>query len=430
MNKNKYIFIITIILILSISSTLYIHRISFENLIVKESDFIAYFENDKELSQNIENHLKNFLDDESKGKKLVKTYKNINKNLNRFFILGLGNKNIDYRPIDKQNLFLVLDFGYKYPMAKFTLNKYFQKTEKGLILKEKYKKDLIEKNILKAQQDIYLFYYKSYYILSLNPDSLIKYKELLKENTINSKLVEQIKFKTMYAIDFENFMGNFFKANNIDDIPIEIILGEIKYNENSISINNSILFKNNKLDFYFVDSSSKSLDKFIQDKQGIYISNKNILTFISSIFIGKKLENNNINFNSINWDSLQDKFGNELYIDFENKSAVIQILDTNFVRFILNFIAKRENENTYIIDDTIQVIIVDNYIFINGEIKEANFKTLESNDFLYLNINSNFLFNFFNINKTNNFNFIFTGKRAENDIKLNVEIKNLNTTKE
>jgi|GEM_PF-3701230 len=430
MNKSRYIFIITIIIILGISFTLYIHRIPFENLIVKDSDFIAYFENDKDLSKNIENYLVDSFDDENRTNKLIKSYKNINKNLKRFFILGLGNKNLDYRPIDKQDLLIILDFGYKYPLAKFTVNEYFHNTEKGIILKEKYKKDLTEKNILKKHQDIYLFYYKSYYILSLNPKTLIKYKSLLKENTTNHKLVEQIKFKNMYAIDFENFMGNFFKDNNISDVPIDIICGKINFYDNNIKIRNSIIFNDSKLDFYFKDQYVKSLDKFIQNKQGLYISNKNLLTFISTIFIGKKLDNNNINLNNINWDSLQDKFGDELYIDFENKSAVIKILDINFFRFILNFISKRENENTYIIDDKFKIIIVDNYLFINEEIKESNFKTLKNNDFLYLNINGNFLLNLFGINKDKDLNFVFSGEKNKNDIQLDIEIKNLNIINE
>lgn len=422
MNKKKIMLIslgiLSIFFIISISMK--IHRIELENLIVEESNFIAYFEQDKDLSNNIEKNLGNFITEEKELNKLLKNYRKINRNLQRFFILSLEDKKgINF---SKKDFILVLDFGYRYPLGKFTMNRYFNKTPRGRVLREKYKADLVEKNILKESDDIFLLYYKSYYIISLSPDTLSSYKKKLKKNSINEKLVDNLSFKNMYALDFQKIARQNLNLN----LDIDIILGEFNFNDiGHFQINNIVKFKEKQSLFNFKKEHNKNLDKFIQNKQGLYISNKDIFTFIISLFIDSHISKEG--FGNINLEGLLDKFYDEIYIDLESRSAVIKALDINFFRFILNFIAQEKTDNTYIIEDKLKVLISDNYLFFNDKLEKTNFKTFKDNEFIYLNINTNLLFDLLRIrsNIKRDFNIEFTGKAQENNLKLNIELKAL-----
>lgn len=424
--KRKLVSLILIILI-SLAGGIYLYldnyKIAFENMIVAESDILVYVESESSLFYRIEKALLE-REDEKGREKALKNYRIINNNLERLFILGLSSYGLDYRPLEQQNIALVLDFGRKAPLLRMRIGKYFTRESGFFKLKDKYKDDLIESNILKSNQDLYMNIYRGYYIFTLNPTTLGLYEKELREGRVNENFVANLDRKSMYMIDFRKFLGEKILTgeNNIN-----YLIGYLDYEDESFIFNNKLTFDNNEISSYFEPERQKRLGYYLEsDSRGIYISNNSLSELAFLIFVYRfASEDIAMDIGGFNWSSVIDKIGTEAYIDLEGRSGVIALRESDFFKFIFSMFLERTADNAYRINDEYKLYIEDNLLFVNKLLERRDVSSLKGEDVLKLKLSIDYIMSIFAMEGIcSDKSYIKVEvKNKDKDIELNIEIK-------
>ncbi len=384
------------------------YKVDFEDLIVEESDFMFYSEQNEKVAVRVENLIEILNIEEEKKEKVKKSFSDLNKIIDRAMILGLASYQIDYNPIEKQKLLIALDTGYKYPLVNIKIKKYFSKQGDFRILKEKYREKLKENGIIKGDNNVYLFSYRGYQILSFNKNALDEYKRELKSGKINEVFVDNLENDHMYMLDFERLLGKEFV---LGENTLNYLVGYIDVEETKITLRNKIEFKNDNLSMYFSPSNERNLSSYAHKNNTLYLNNKSLGDIIFLIFVYNV---DMLNVQSLNWSSLAERIGNEAYFDLKKKNGVIELNDPNFFSFIFNLVLEKGEEGEFIIGEDTKIFIKDNLLFINEVLEEGENDIIEDGDLVVANLELNTLFELLEINY-----------RTINNCPINISVKNI-----
>jgi hypothetical protein len=424
MEINLRRFMIFFIALLSGAVIIYLnfYKISYKEMIPAETDMIIYLEKDKNFSKELEGLLDYF--EKEENRKIGEDYISLRNNINRIVILGLASYGIDYRPISQQDLVAVFDFGKKFPVAKFKLSKYFSREGNVYKLKEVYKNELISKNILKENENFYLSSYRGYQILSFNKKAIEKYKIELGKNKKNDKFIKNIDGRSMYMIDFDKFLKEplIIGGNTLDNIT-----GSFGVESGSINIYNTLNFKEDKLSHSYSPENNKILDKYVKKDKGLYINNESLAdtVFFITVYLSSIYDIGIDNFKGLDWSTLLEKIGTEVYIDIEGKSGVVTLKDPNFFIFMFELLLPRGEKGEYIVNDDFVFYLQDNLLFIN-EILPENFDSkIDSEDIIKLNLPMKYLSSFHGNACECGGKLSLIVKNSDNKVKMNIVLKDI-----
>lgn len=383
------------------------YKVDFKDLLVEESDFVFYSEPNEKVAIRVENLIEVLNIEDEKKEKAKKSFNDLNKILDRAMVLGLASYQIDYNPIEKQKLLVIFDTGYKYPLINFKIKKYFKREGNFGVLKEKYRDKLKENGIIN-DNNIYLFNYRGYQILSFNKNALEEYKDELKRNKRNEVFVNNLENEHMYMVDFEKLLGKEFV---LGENTLDYLVGYLEIGENKIKLKNKIEFKNDNLSMYFSPSLDQSLASYIHRKNTIYLNNQSLGDIIFLFFI---YNIDILNVQSLNWSSLAERIGNEAYFDLEHRSGAIELKDPNFFSFIFNLVLEKGSDGEFILGEGTKLYIKDNLLFVNEVIEKGEEKLVEEGDLIVANIDLNILFNLLGIDYI-----------TKEECPININVKNV-----
>ncbi len=368
------------------------YKIDFENLIVEESDFLFYSEQNEKVATRVEAIIDLLNIEEEKKEKVKKSFNDLNKLIDRAMVLGLASYQIDYNPIERQKLVVVFDTGNKYPLVNIKMKKYFKSDGDFKVLKEKYREKLKENGIINGNNNIYLYNYRGYQILSFNKNALSEYENEVKKEKQNETFVKNLKNEHMYIIDFERLLG---KELVLGENTFDYLLGYIEVGENKINLKNKLEFKNNNLSMYFSPDEDRVLSKYVHKKNTLYLNNQSLGNIVFLFFVYSV---DMLNVQSLNWSALAERIGDEAYFDLEKKTGAVELNDPSFFNFIFNLVLEKGSNGEFIIGTNTKLYIRGNILFINEILEAGENNIVEKGDLIIANLDLNTLFNLLSIN--------------------------------
>lgn len=398
------------------------YKIPYKELIPAETDMIIYLEKDKNFSKELNGVLDYF--EKEEHRKIGESYITLRENIDRLIILGLATYGIDYRPLVQQELVAVFDFGKKFPFVRFKLSKYFSKEGKVYKLKDSYKKELIEKNILPENGNLYLSSYRGYYLLAFNEKSIEKYKKELLKHDKNEKFIKNIDGRNMYMFDFDKLLKDplVIGGNTIDSI-----VGTLEVKAGDIGIYNTINFKEGKLSHFYSPENNKILDKYVKKDRGLYINSESLAdtVFFITVYLSSIYDIGLEDFKGFNWSMFLEKIGTEAYIDVEGKSGVVTLKDPKFFKFMFDLLLPRGEEGEYIVNNDFLFYLQDNLLFINEVLPENFDSKIDSEDIINLNLDMTSLGSFHDKACDCGGKLSIVVKNSDSKVKMNIVLKNI-----
>ena len=398
------------------------YKIPYKELIPAETDMIIYLEKDKNFSKELEGVVDYF--EKEEHKKLGENFIVLREHIDRLIILGLATYGIDYRPITQQELVAVFDFGNKFPIAKFQLTKYFYKEGKVYRLKDGYKKELIDRNILKEDESLYLSGYRGYYILAFNEKSIERYKKELLKHDRNEKFIKNIDGKNMYMFDFDKLLKEplIIGGNTLDNIN-----GTLEVKSHDLGIYNVLNFKEDKLSHFYSPEANKILDKYVKKDRGLYINSESLAdtVFFITVYLSSIYDIGLEDFKGFNWSTFLEKIGTEVYIDIEGKSGVVTLKDPKFFKFMFELLLPRGEKGEYIVNEDFVFHLQDNLLFINEVLPENFDSKIDSEDIINLNLDLKNLGSFHDKACECGGKLSIVVKNSDNNVKMNIVLKDI-----
>lgn len=402
------------------------YKIPYKELIPAETDIIIYLEKDKNFSKELEGVVDYF--EKEEYKKIGESFITLRENIDRLIILGLATYGIDYRPLTQQEIVAVFDFGKKFPFIGFKLSKYFYKEGKFYKLKDSYKKELVDRNILKEADDIYLSNYRGYQVIAFNEKSIERYKEELLKHDKNEKFLKNIDGRNMYMFDFDKLLKEplVIGGNTIDNIT-----GTFEVKDRDMGIYNVINFKEDKLSHFYSPESNKILDKYVKKDRGLYINSESLAdtVFFMTVYLSSIYDIGIENFKGLNWSTLLEKIGTEVYIDIEGKSGVVTLKDPKFFKFMFELLLSKGDKGEYLVNDDFVFYLEDNLLFINEVLPENFDSKIDSEDIINLNVAMKNLGSFHDKACECGGKLSVVVKNSDNKVKMNIVLKDILTDK-